>query len=144
MREDLVGYLMGAIDDSEREEIDARLQSDPEFRERLAHVEQKLSPLGYDESPITAPAGLADRTLAFIDQNSKANLASIQGLDGLEKACKMVDVPVVAIAGITADRVSEVLDAGAHGVAIMSAISTAEDPRAATRAFRDEIDGFFA
>ena len=76
MREDLVGYLMGAIDDSEREEIDARLQSDPEFRERLAHVEQKLSPLGYDESPITAPAGLADRTLAFIDQNSKANLAS--------------------------------------------------------------------
>lgn len=75
--------------------------------------------------------------------DSKANLASIQGLKGLEKACKMVDVPVIAIAGITADRVPEVLEAGAHGVAIMSAISTAEDPRAATHAFRAEIDSFF-
>ncbi|MFK7843823.1 MAG: thiamine phosphate synthase [Rhodothermales bacterium] len=75
--------------------------------------------------------------------DSKANLASIQGLDGLKKACQLVDIPVIAIAGITANRVQEVLDAGAHGVAIMSAISTADDPSAETRAFRNAIDAFF-
>ena len=75
--------------------------------------------------------------------DSKANLASIQGLDGLRKACSIVDIPVIAIAGITANRVTEVLEAGAYGVAIMSAISTANSPRAATRAFRDAIDAYF-
>ncbi len=54
----------------------------------------------------------------------------------------MVDIPVIAIAGITADRVTEVLEAGAYGVAIMSAISTADNPREATRQFRDAIDAF--
>ncbi len=71
---------------------------------------------------------------------SKANLASIQGLQGLKSACEMVDIPVIAIAGITADRVPEVMAAGAYGIAIMSAISTATDPREATRAFRKAID----
>ena len=75
--------------------------------------------------------------------DSKANLASIQGLDGLKKACQLVDIPVIAIAGITADRIQEVLETGAYGVAIMSAISTANDPSAATRAFKDGIDDFF-
>lgn len=75
--------------------------------------------------------------------DSKANLASIQGLDGLKKACSMVDIPVIAIAGITADRVIEVLEAGAYGVAIMSAISTANSPRQATQAFRSAIDAYF-
>ncbi len=75
--------------------------------------------------------------------DSKANLAAVQGLSGLEAACKMVDVPVIAIAGITADRMHEVLETGAHGVAIMSAISMAKDPRQATREFRDAIDAFF-
>ncbi len=75
--------------------------------------------------------------------DSKANLAAVQGLEGLMQACKMVDIPVIAIAGITADRVSEVLEMGAHGVAIMSAISTADDPKEATQAFRTAIDKFF-
>ena len=75
--------------------------------------------------------------------DSKANLAQVQGIEGLRKACEMVDVPVIAIAGITVERVPEVLEAGAHGMAIMSAISTARDPRETTRAFRNAIDDFF-
>jgi thiamine-phosphate pyrophosphorylase len=75
---------------------------------------------------------------------SKANVADIQGLSTLEEVCQTVTVPVIAIAGITADRVPDVLAAGAYGIAVMSAISTTEDPRAATRAFRDAIDRFLA
>jgi thiamine-phosphate pyrophosphorylase len=45
-----------------------------------------------------------------------------------------VDVPVVAIGGVTLDRVPELLAAGVHGVAVVSAVSDAADPAAATRA----------
>ena len=74
---------------------------------------------------------------------SKANIADIQGIKALEEVCKTVSVPVIAIAGIKVDKVEEVLDAGAYGIAVMSAISTHNDPKAATRAFKTEIDNFF-
>ncbi|NNF59084.1 MAG: thiamine phosphate synthase [Rhodothermaceae bacterium] len=70
---------------------------------------------------------------------SKANPAPVKGLAGLEAVCDAVQIPVIAIAGITPERVRLVLGAGAHGVAVMTAISTAEDPRTATAAFRDAI-----
>ncbi len=71
---------------------------------------------------------------------SKANPASIRGLAGLEDVCQAVGIPVIAIAGITADRVGPVLEAGAYGVAVMRAITGARDPSAATHAFRQAID----
>ena len=71
---------------------------------------------------------------------SKANPASVKGLGGLAEACRAVSIPVVAIAGITPERVAPCLDAGAWGVAVMTAVSTAARPTAAARAFRDEID----
>lgn len=72
---------------------------------------------------------------------SKANPASVKGLDGLADACAAVSIPVIAIAGITPERVTPCLDAGAWGVAVMTAISTAADPVAATQAFRRQLDG---
>ncbi len=42
--------------------------------------------------------------------------------------------PIVAIGGIDLSNVSEVVAAGAAGVAVISAVATAEDPVAATRA----------
>jgi thiamine-phosphate pyrophosphorylase len=44
-----------------------------------------------------------------------------------------VAVPVVAIGGVTEARVSALLAAGAHGVAVVSAIAAAPDPADATR-----------
>ena len=43
-----------------------------------------------------------------------------------------VEVPVIAIAGISLERVPEVMASGAHGVAVVGAVSRAEDPRRAT------------
>lgn len=71
---------------------------------------------------------------------SKANPASVKGVHGLAAVCEAVSLPVIAIAGMTPERVPRVLEAGAHGVAVMTAISTAPDPEAATRAFREQID----
>jgi thiamine-phosphate pyrophosphorylase len=66
------------------------------------------------------------------DTKSKDNLASVKGLEGLAAVCDAVDIPVIAIAGITAERVAEVLEAGAYGIAVMTAVSLAEDPQEAT------------
>ncbi len=48
-------------------------------------------------------------------------------------------VPVIAIGGITPERVSEVLRAGAHGVAVLSGILSAPDPRSAARSYSDAL-----
>jgi thiamine-phosphate pyrophosphorylase len=48
--------------------------------------------------------------------------------------------PVVAIGGITAANAARAIAAGADGVAVVSAICAAPDPRAAARALRAAID----
>jgi thiamine-phosphate pyrophosphorylase len=44
-----------------------------------------------------------------------------------------VDVPIVAIGGITPENAGPVIDAGADAVAVISAITAATDPQAATQ-----------
>jgi len=44
---------------------------------------------------------------------------------------------VIAIGGITHANVSEVLAAGAHGIAVITAITRAPSPRDAARRFRE-------
>jgi len=55
------------------------------------------------------------------------------GLDSLSEVCAAVDIPVIAIGGITVDNASSVLDVGAGGIAVIGAICCAPDPVAATR-----------
>jgi thiamine-phosphate pyrophosphorylase len=55
------------------------------------------------------------------------------GLEGLRAVVEVTSLPVVAIGGIDADNASEALEAGAVGVAVVSAVGAAPDPVAATR-----------
>ncbi|HCI55705.1 MAG TPA: thiamine phosphate synthase, partial [Bacteroidales bacterium] len=50
--------------------------------------------------------------------------------------------PVVAIGGINAKNAAEVLMAGADGLAVVSAIVSADDPMKAARELRKIIDIF--
>lgn len=64
---------------------------------------------------------------------SKDSLPEPIGLDGLRSVVAAVDdVPVIAIAGMTAGRVDEVLATGAWGVAVIGAVADADNPRKAT------------
>lgn len=72
---------------------------------------------------------------------SKANPSSVKGLEGVLEMANAVDIPVIGIAGITASRCADVLRAGAHGVAIMTAITCAEDPQHAASQFAQAIEG---
>jgi len=75
---------------------------------------------------------------------SKKDPAKVKGLRGLAEACRAVDVPVIAIAGITPARVAPVIEAGAYGVAVMTGITTKAHPEEATRAYRKELDAVLA
>jgi thiamine-phosphate pyrophosphorylase len=70
---------------------------------------------------------------------SKAAYGAPIGLDVLRRAHAAYSIPILAIGGICADRVNEVLDAGAHGIAVISAILTAPDPRAAAQALSKQF-----
>lgn len=72
--------------------------------------------------------------------SSKDNLAPVKGLDGLAAVCNAIEIPVIAIAGITPVRVAGVFEAGAYGVAVMTAVSLAQDPQEATAALAEEIE----
>ena len=66
--------------------------------------------------------------------------APMLGLERLGEICAAVDKPVIGIGSITADRVGDVLAAGAYGVAVLSAVVCQDDPHAACREFADEIE----
>ncbi len=75
---------------------------------------------------------------------SKANPAATMGLGTLGKICAESPVPVIAIGNITADRVVEVLAAGAYGVAVLSGITCAADPAAAAGAYAERIQAWLS
>ena len=64
---------------------------------------------------------------------SKAAFGEPLGVGALE-AARRAGIPIVAIGGVTAERVREVVAAGATGVAVVRAILDAADPAAAAGA----------
>lgn len=73
------------------------------------------------------------------DTPSKRRYGPPQGLTALETVARAVDRPVLAVGGLTPERVSDVLAAGAAGVAVIGAIYGAARPADATKAFLDAL-----
>ncbi|WP_394351042.1 thiamine phosphate synthase [Halosegnis rubeus] len=63
------------------------------------------------------------------------------GLDTVRKIDAAVDIPFVGIGGIDATNARDVIEAGADGVAVISAITDTDDPEAATRALHATVAG---
>jgi len=72
---------------------------------------------------------------AVFPTRSKSD-ARVIGLEGLRKVTQAVSLPCVAIGGITAEVVPEILAVGVSGVAVIGAIVGASDIRAAAANFR--------
>ncbi len=63
------------------------------------------------------------------------------GLRGLAEIVRACRVPVLAIGGINAARIAEVLAGGAAGVAVMGGVMRAADPEQHTRALLASLNG---
>ncbi|WNR44009.1 thiamine phosphate synthase [Paenibacillus roseipurpureus] len=72
------------------------------------------------------------------ETNSKQGV-SPRGLDVLREVVNHVNIPVIAIGGMTPARVKSVVEAGAAGIAVMSGIWDAADPLGAVRAYQQEL-----
>ena len=71
---------------------------------------------------------------------TKTDTAEPFGLEGLRKAVQMSAHPTVAIGGMNASTIAEVMAAGTDGVAVVSAICSAENIRKATSDLRAIVE----
>jgi hypothetical protein len=68
VNENLVGYLLNALEDDERQAVERGLAVDPSIRQRLELLREALEPLEADAVPPEPPGDLWQRTLARIEQ----------------------------------------------------------------------------
>jgi len=71
---------------------------------------------------------------------SKADAGPVSGPTVLKQVVETIPLPVIAIGGITAENIPEVMRAGAHGIAVISAICCQIDPEGATRTLREALE----
>lgn len=109
--------------------------------DRIPELARKQLAVGYSthtEEQAEAARRLPLDYVAFgpvFGTRSKESEYDVRGLDALKRVAKCVAPrPLVAIGGIHAGNLPDVLAAGAAGAAVISAVADASDPVAATRA----------
>ncbi len=71
---------------------------------------------------------------------SKSDAGPAIGVSAMKRRIEVSGLPVIGIGGIDAGNAGSVIQAGASGIAVMSAILHATDPKAAAIALRKAID----
>ncbi len=73
---------------------------------------------------------------------SKRDAGAVIGVDGLTAVARSVRIPVLAIGGVTAERVPLLDGSGAIGVAVISAVMAAARPAGAARRLLEAVGGW--
>ena len=99
------------------------------------------------EQAAAAPLDLLDYVAigGVYGTTSKDNTSAPIGIAGLRSIAQAIrsrkaNFPICAIAGINEGNATEVIEAGADGVAVISALSLAPDPGKAARGLRNAVD----
>ncbi|WP_436907085.1 thiamine phosphate synthase [Halosimplex marinum] len=124
--------------------------------------------LGDDDLPVAVARerlgeeALVGRSVSFVDDARRAERAGADylgvgavyatgskgdidddeheiGPERVGEIADAVDIPVVGIGGVTADNAAPVVEAGADGVAVITAVTRADDPEAATRDLAETV-----
>ncbi len=64
---------------------------------------------------------------------SKADAGPVTGIELMKQVVEKVPIPIIAIGGVNKDNTPEVIQAGAHGIAVISAVCCHKYPEQATR-----------
>ncbi len=70
---------------------------------------------------------------------SKDDAGPVSGIDILRQVVEAIPLPIIGIGGIFAHNTPDVIKAGAHGIAVISAVCCQEDPKQATKALHDAL-----
>ena len=70
MRNQLLGYLLGALEPDEQRAVENELDRDPKLRRELAVLGESLETLEVDDEYYTPPPGLATRTCRFVGERT--------------------------------------------------------------------------
>jgi len=70
---------------------------------------------------------------------TKGDLGYLPGLEGVAKIRQCASIPLVAIGGINLQNCRSVIEAGSHGIAVVTAITMSDDIPATCRAFFKEL-----
>ena len=70
---------------------------------------------------------------------SKPDAEMAKGLERLRRMCDIAACPVIAIGGIGVETAGDVIRAGAHGIAVISAVCAHPEPDVATQNLLNEI-----
>jgi thiamine-phosphate pyrophosphorylase len=110
-------------------------------RQRLgANALIGVSTHSLEEAHAAAEAGADYITLSPVFlTDSKPGYGPALGVDTLAEICRQLDVPVVALAGITPATAASCLDAGAAAIAVMGTIMRSERPGAVVRDFLQSV-----
>jgi thiamine-phosphate diphosphorylase len=95
---------------------------------------------GMAEAVAAAEAGADHLTFGHVFPTTTHPGLPPRGLVELEAIVQTVDVPVLAIGGITADNLDDVLQTGCAGIAVISAILSDPDPSRAAARLRAGLD----
>jgi thiamine-phosphate pyrophosphorylase len=72
--------------------------------------------------------------------SSKDDAGPATGIRLITELAAKTDLPIIAIGGINSGNASEIIRAGAHGVAVISAVCCSEDPTEATRKLQEVLE----
>lgn len=77
---------------------------------------------------------------AVFKTKNKSDIQVTWGIDGVKLLSKQSNHPLVGIGGINSFNVLSILNAGAKGIAVISALHDAKNPTEMTRTLRDMLD----
>jgi thiamine-phosphate pyrophosphorylase len=112
---------------------------------RVCLFQNKL--IGYSAHSISdaeqaAQAGADYVTLSPVfESRSKPGYSNTIGLSGLRDAANTLNIPIIALAGISVDNAPSVLSAGVRGIAVMGEIMRANNPRRLTKQILAVFEG---
>lgn len=83
----------------------------------------------------------------YADTKTKKRLAPILGLEGIRQICREmleneINIPRVAVGGITLEDILPIMEAGVSGIAVSGAIAFAPDPAKTTADFIRALESF--
>ncbi len=79
LREQLLGYLLDALDDDDRQQIEQQLEDDPSLIDELQTLRTSLQPLKEDFKDFEPPSGLARRACSRVDQRRELEPVGLAG-----------------------------------------------------------------